>query len=216
MPEPSRVRFLATYAHISSSSDANPRRCTSSSARQSRPRRALGGGAATPPDLLARGQVPFFSSLMTVVGLTCNTRAVSRLGNHRSPHFDWGLSSSMRGYHIHSSETPSTELQSFRLCGLPEDSVLFRPTGHTGRSVSRCGLTALLHGHHASTCASAASVSGSQKVISISRYIAIAVDNAARACSCWPIVAYSVPKPRWQWAWSGRMPSSSARARARQ
>src|SRR5262245_34557467 len=29
-----------------------------------------------------------------------------------------------------------TELQSFRLCGLPEDRVLFRPTGHTGRSVS--------------------------------------------------------------------------------
>jgi hypothetical protein len=29
-----------------------------------------------------------------------------------------------------------TELQSLALCGLPEDSILFRPTGHTGRSVA--------------------------------------------------------------------------------
>src|SRR5215510_8171836 len=69
----------------------------------------------------------------------------------------------------------NTELQSLALCGLPEDSVLFRPTGHTGRNVSRCGLTPLPFGHHASTCASAASVSGSQQVISISRYISIAI-----------------------------------------
>ena len=56
---------------------------------------------------------------------------------------------------------------------------------------------------HASTCASAASVSGSQKVISISRYISIAVDSAVRACSRWPVAAYSVPRPRWQCACSG-------------
>ena len=68
--------------------------------------------------------------------------------------------------------------------------------------------------HRSSTCASAASVSGSQKVISMARYSSIAVDSSVRACSRWPVVAYSVPRPRWQWAWSGRMPSSSARARA--
>src|SRR5215510_10801881 len=33
----------------------------------------------------------------------------------------------------------NTELQSFALCGLPEDNVLFRPTGHTGRSVTQQG-----------------------------------------------------------------------------
>ena len=41
---------------------------------------------------------------------------------------------------------------------------------------------------HPSTCASAASVSGSQKVISIDRYISMAVDNAIRAGSRWPLV----------------------------
>src|SRR5262249_41134421 len=67
---------------------------------------------------------------------------------------------------------------------------------------------------YSSTWASAASVWGSQKVISIPRYISTAVASSARACSRWPIAAYSVPRPRWQCAWSGRMPSASARARA--
>src|SRR5207237_5088848 len=48
-----------------------------------------------------------------------------------------------------------------------------------------------------STCASTASAWSSQKVISIDWYIAIAVANAARACSRWPVMAYSVPRPRW-------------------
>ncbi len=65
-----------------------------------------------------------------------------------------------------------------------------------------------------STSASAASVWGSQKVMSIARQRSITVDSSARACFLWPIVAYKVPRPRWQWAWSGRMPSASARARA--
>src|SRR5262249_35770406 len=65
-----------------------------------------------------------------------------------------------------------------------------------------------------STCASAASVWGSQKVISIARYISRAVASAVRAGSRWPILAYRVPRPWWQWATSGRMPSASARARA--
>src|SRR5262245_18165236 len=70
-----------------------------------------------------------------------------------------------------------------------------------------------LHGT-LSTCASSASACGSQKVISMSRYRAMAVARAVRAGaprSVWP---YSRPSPWWQWAWSGRMPSSSARARA--
>ena len=65
-----------------------------------------------------------------------------------------------------------------------------------------------------STCASAASVSGSQKVIVHST---VHLDGRGqRGAGLLPlaVVAYSVPRPRWQWAWSGRMPSSSARARA--
>src|SRR5713101_2166321 len=62
--------------------------------------------------------------------------------------------------------------------------------------------------HCFSTCASAASVCGNQKVISIPRYISTAVDNAVWPCSRWPVVAYSVPSPRWQWATSGCIPSS--------
>src|SRR5919198_3566364 len=37
----------------------------------------------------------------------------------------------------------NTELQSLALCGLSEDSVLFRPTGHTGRKVTQHGQRAL-------------------------------------------------------------------------
>src|SRR5262245_60330976 len=65
-----------------------------------------------------------------------------------------------------------------------------------------------------STCANAASVCGSQKVISIDWYISIAMESAIGACSRCPVVAHSVPRPRWQWTWSGRMLSSSANARA--
>ena len=43
------------------------------------PQCARGGGAARLPDVLAGEQVLFLSSSMTVVGLTCNTRAVARL-----------------------------------------------------------------------------------------------------------------------------------------
>src|ERR1051325_9596510 len=54
-------------------------------------------------------------------------------------------------------------------------------------------------GHHCpSACASAASAWGSQKVMSIARYRSMAVESAARARSCWPVAAYSVPRPRWQ------------------
>src|SRR5207245_3197581 len=65
-----------------------------------------------------------------------------------------------------------------------------------------------------STCARAASTWGSQKVMSMARYKAIAADSAARACSGRLLLVYSVPRPPWQWAWSGRMPRSSARVRA--
>src|SRR5215813_4395920 len=46
------------------------------------------------------------------------------------------------------------------------------------------------------------SVWGSQNVMSMARYRAIAADRAVRACSRQPILAYSMPRPRWQWAWS--------------
>ena len=36
--------------------------------------------------------------------------------------------------------------------------------------------------------------------MSMARYSLMAADSSARACSCWPIVAYSMPRPRWQWA----------------
>src|SRR6266581_3644712 len=42
--------------------------------------------------------------------------------------------------------------------------------------------------YRSSTCASAASAWGSQNVISMARYISIAVNSAVRACSCWPVV----------------------------
>jgi hypothetical protein len=51
---------------------------------------------------------------------------------------------------------------------------------------------------HTTTLASAASVCGNQKVMSIPRYISIAVDSAVRACSRWPVTAYSVPSRKWQ------------------
>src|SRR5262245_33395881 len=39
----------------------------------------------------------------------------------------------------------NTELQSLALCGLSEDSVLFRPTGHTGRKVTQKARERFLH-----------------------------------------------------------------------
>jgi hypothetical protein len=50
--------------------------------------------------------------------------------------------------------------------------------------------------HRPSTPARAASVAGSQKIMSISRYISRAVDSAARACSGCPVWLYNVPRPR--------------------
>jgi len=63
-----------------------------------------------------------------------------------------------------------------------------------------------------STCASVASVRGSQNVIAMARYSAMAAASFVRACSQRPVVVYRVPRPAWQWAIRGRMPSSSARA----
>ena len=51
------------------------------------------------------------------------------------------------------------------------------------------------HDHRLSTCASAASAAGSQHVMTIAWDIAMAVGNSVRACSCWPSVAYSMPRP---------------------
>ena len=50
----------------------------------------------------------------------------------------------------------------------------------------------------APVCASAASAWGSQKVISMDRYSAMAADSSARAYSRRSSLAYRVPRPRWQ------------------
>src|SRR5712664_4023259 len=68
--------------------------------------------------------------------------------------------------------------------------------------------------HRPSTCAKAASAWGSQNVMSMARYSAMAAARSVRAWSTRPIRLCRVPRPRWQWATSGRMPSSSARAKA--
>ena len=47
-----------------------------------------------------------------------------------------------------------------------------------------------------STCATAASAWVSQKVMSMARYSTMAADSPVRACSRWPVAAYSVPRPR--------------------
>ncbi len=59
---------------------------------------------------------------------------------------------------------------------------------HNGSPVSRCrkastSANMAVGPYYLSTCASAASVCGSQKVISMAQYSAIAVDSAARASS---------------------------------
>jgi hypothetical protein len=65
-----------------------------------------------------------------------------------------------------------------------------------GRNVSARGQIAFSRRHYASTWASAASVWGSQNVMSISRYNAMEAARAVRACSACPILAYSVPRSR--------------------
>ena len=85
------------------------------------------------------------------------------------------------------------------------------------RALQRCPSTKLRAGHwleegkrhcqnsvivpyRGSTCASAASVWGSQNVMSMARYSARAATRAARAGSRWPVVAYSMPRLQWQCA----------------
>ena len=52
--------------------------------------------------------------------------------------------------------------------------------------------------YRTATRARATSAWVSQKGISIVRYISMAVESAARTCSGRPLLAYSVPRPRWQ------------------
>src|SRR5438128_2692769 len=54
------------------------------------------------------------------------------------------------------------------------------------------------HDHRGATCARAVSVRGSQNVMSMARYISMAVESSVRAGSRWPVAAYSVPRPQWQ------------------
>src|SRR5215471_552813 len=108
-------------------------------------------------------------------------------------------------------------LEGLQVLVIQRELAFQRPIGEALLALQQCDhlRTEGREVHHCpSTCARAASVWGSQKVISMSRYSAMAVDNSVWACSCWPTLAYSVPRPRWQWAWSGRMPSASARASA--
>jgi len=71
-------------------------------------------------------------------------------------------------------------------------SMLTSPLLEVGKYLSQGRLTGL---YHPATCARAASACGSQKVISMARYKSIAVASSARACSCWPVLAYRVPRP---------------------
>ena len=41
--------------------------------------------------------------------------------------------------------------------------------------------------YRSSTCASATSACGSQNIMSMARYISMAVDSSARACCRWPV-----------------------------
>src|SRR5262245_4389128 len=69
------------------------------------------------------------------------------------------------------------------------------------------------HGIVARTYANDVSIWGNQNVMSRARDSAMVADSAVRAYSCWLVLAYRLPRPRWQCAWSGRMPSASTRAR---
>ena len=57
--------------------------------------------------------------------------------------------------------------------------------------------------------ASAALTSGSQSVIAMARSSSIAIESAAQDGSCWPIVAYSVQRPRSTWASAMRCSGAS-------
>jgi hypothetical protein len=71
-----------------------------------------------------------------------------------------------------------------------------RPAALMVRLWARDDLDGVIVPPYDSTCASVASVSGSQKVISMARYSVIAVASTVRACSAWPVLVYSVPRPR--------------------
>ena len=83
--------------------------------------------------------------------------------------------------------------------GKPSPSAAAMPHNFVSRSPLKEGKyicqDGLIVPHCLSICTSAASVWGSHKVISIVRYISIAVDNSARACSRWLMAAYSAPRP---------------------
>ena len=57
------------------------------------------------------------------------------------------------------------------------------PAGLVARRWARDGLDGVSVPYHVSTSASAASVWGSQKVMSMARYRSIAIDSSVRACS---------------------------------
>ena len=97
----------------------------------------------------------------------------------------------------------SSALRSSRVCVIQVKLSLERPVGDPSTALQQ--LDDLVDHrkevhHRPSTCASAASASGSQRVIAIDWYNAMAAANPVRASSRWPVAAYRVPRPRWQWA----------------
>jgi hypothetical protein len=92
-----------------------------------------------------------------------------------------------------------------------------------GRNVTRRGRMIIHHRHYASICASAASVSGSQKVSSIPRNISIAIDSSARACWLCPLASALESQTPWstrrplvsllQWGWGRAVRRTSTPAR---
>ena len=77
-----------------------------------------------------------------------------------------------------------------------------------GRKVTQRGQMSASHDHRPSTCVSAASVSGSQQVISVASYRSTAVESSSRGIGksfCW-ISAYDSRyhglKDRQTWLWT--------------
>ncbi len=83
----------------------------------------------------------------------------------------------------------SSSLRSSRSSSSRCELALQRPIGHPPSLLEQLDdlVEHRIKVHHRpSTCASAASAWGSQKVMSMARYSSMAVDSSARACSRWP------------------------------
>jgi hypothetical protein len=90
------------------------------------------------------------------------------------------------------AEVDEQAIEGVELLVIQVELDLQRPIGHPPALLEQ-GQDVVVHfvevHHRPSTCASTASACGSQNVISMARYISMAVDRAARACSSRPILA---------------------------